>query len=496
MARLTQQTAIIGIGRLLNMAAGAATLMVLARVLPNKEDYGAVCQLIVLYMVLSQVFAVGLPQSNYYFLPRFTGGQRRGFLTQTVTLLMLSGALLGAILFFGADLIGHLMHSPKLPVLLRIFAVYPIFMMPTLVVESTLLHRDRPVATVVFNAIVRVGMFCGLVIPSLMHLPLSHTITVWMIVAGGMWLSALLLIFSTVRDLPFQWHPQMLHEELTISLPLAIGTLLAISTAYLDRFIVSHFFGPAVFGTYTNASLEVPTVSMVTNAMAVVLTSELCKQQPSHENLRDLAIWRGAVAKSAIVLFASLGFLAFWGPETMRIFFSDRFADSGTIFTIYVWVIPMQMIMLQPLLIARGVPHIMIYVRLVAFASELLFVLSLGYLFGLLGIALGVVIAQYVATAISTLWFTHRFTHIGWRAFFPWRVLGLCLLVAMTAGGSSWLVHLIRPGNIPLVVKYGIGLFIFLTIYLVGMYLVRLTDSVIPVRFLSMKSSEREGVAV
>ncbi len=148
------------------------------------------------------------------------------------------------------------------------------------------------------------------------------------------------------------------------------------------------------------------------------------------------------MAKSSVVLFASFGFLAFWGHETMRVFFSERFADSGSIFSIYVWVIPVQMLMLQPLLVARGVPHLMIYIRLVNFAVELLCVLALGHFFGLLGIAFGVVISQYLAIIAGMCWFTSRISATGMRSFLPWRVLAICLIVALAAGGVSWLTHL------------------------------------------------------
>ncbi|HEY3418701.1 MAG TPA: hypothetical protein VGM23_17640, partial [Armatimonadota bacterium] len=82
MARLTEQVAIIGAGRLVTMAIAAGTMMVLARIMPDKESYGTVMQLLMLYLLFSQVFSIGLPQAVNYFLPRYQGGEQRGFLTQ------------------------------------------------------------------------------------------------------------------------------------------------------------------------------------------------------------------------------------------------------------------------------------------------------------------------------------------------------------------------------------------------------------------------------
>ncbi len=206
----------------MNMAAGAATLMVLARVLPDKVEYGAVCQLIVLYMVLSQLFAVGLPQSNYFFLPRYRRWAAPGILDadHTVADVLRGAAGVGLFLWRGAA--GQTDAQSRAAALLRIFAIYPLFMMPTLAVESTLLHADRAMTTVdvqcdcAYWDVHRPG------VPTLLHMTLPHTIVIWMGVAAVMCIAALILIFSSVRGLPFCWHPGLLRDELTISLPLAL----------------------------------------------------------------------------------------------------------------------------------------------------------------------------------------------------------------------------------------------------------------------------------
>jgi O-antigen/teichoic acid export membrane protein len=78
MTRLSAQTAIIGLGRLVNMGVAAGAMMALARLLPDKDSYGAILMLLMLYGVLAQVFALGLPQAIYYFMPRYAAGEQRG----------------------------------------------------------------------------------------------------------------------------------------------------------------------------------------------------------------------------------------------------------------------------------------------------------------------------------------------------------------------------------------------------------------------------------
>jgi O-antigen/teichoic acid export membrane protein len=484
--RLTAQAAIIGIGRLLNMLAAAGTLVVLARVLPDRESYGAICQLIILYMLLSQIFAVGLPQSTYYFLPRYEGGERRGFLTQTVVLLSLSGLLLAAGLFTGAEAIGRILNSPQLPELLRVFAIYPIFMLPTLAVEGTLLHAQRPAATVLFNLAVRIGMFAGLVVPALLQMSLVQMITVWVAVAGVMWLAALGLLFSTVAGQPLIWRRSMLREEGAFSAPLALSALIAVTGTYLDRILVSNQFGPAAFGTYTNATVEVPTVTMVTNATAVVLMAEFSRRTSAGEHKAVMPIWHRAMTKSAVLTFASLGFLAFWGHETMRLLFTSRYAESGTIFSIYVWVIPVLILTGQSLFISLGATRPLITLSLVGIVIEIACLVGFGKLLGLAGMALGVVVARYLNAAVGMHWYAHKLTDIGWRALLPWGNLGLALLVAVAAGAVSRTLYVL-PIAWPPVVLFACGLLLFLAAYFVGLRLTRLSRHVRPGDFLRLQ---------
>ncbi|HEY3378031.1 MAG TPA: hypothetical protein VGL77_11120 [Armatimonadota bacterium] len=494
--RLTTQAAIIGAGRLLNMAAAASTLMVLARIMPNKESYGAVCQLIMLYMVLSQIFAVGLPQSTFYFLPRYQGGERRGFLIQTVLLLMLSGVVLGCLLYTGAAGVGRLLGSPLLGDLLRVFAIYPIFMLPTLAVEGTLLHANRPAAVVIFNASVRVGMFCALVIPIFYHATLVQAITVWMVEAGVMWGIALALMFSTVRGVRAAWKREMLHDEWGFSLPLAAVTLIAISSNYVDRFLVSHAFGSAMFGVYTNGTIEIPTVTMVTNATAVVLMAEFSRRTSVGDFDGVLPIWHRAMVKMGVLIFASLGFLAFWGHETMQILFSNRFADSGTIFSIYVWIVPLLLFAMQPLYVSIGATRVLIAVTAFDLCVGTACVLFFGHYFGMIGMAFGAIFSKYIGTSLWVHWYVRWITKIGWVAFMPWKKIATILVTAVLAGGMSRLLHFWLTPTLPMLAEYVVAILVYLPLYAIGLYFTHLLDAVVPARFLPARGMTRKEVTV
>jgi len=492
---LSTQAAIIWVGRFLNIVVAAGTMMILAREL-DQESYGAIAQLLMLYMVFSQIFAVGLPQSTYYFLPRYVGGERRGFIIQTILLLMLSGLLLGSGLYFGAETLGRLLGSAKLPGLLRIFAIYPFFMLTTMAVEGTLLNANRPVPTVIFSTLIRIGMFCSLVIPIQFGVSLEHTLQIWMGLGAVICVVAIALMLSTVRGLPFVWRPAMLRDEWTFSLPLAGVTLLAIATTYLSRFLVSHAFGVAAFAIYINASIDIPTVTTVTNAASAVLTAELSRRVSLGEMKAMLAIWHRATIRLAVIIFASFGFLVYWGNETMRLMFSARYAESGIIFSILVWAIPLRLGTLQPLFVALGLTRILVALNVIGLVLVSIGVIIGGHFLGLPGVAAGTVISGYFDVMVSIYVLAEKLTGIGWRNFMPWRRVGILLLLSLACGGISRGLFILLMQSWPALASYVAALLVFLSCYLGGLYLLRLHDLLIPAGLLQRFQRAPSSTAV
>lgn len=492
---LTTQTVTLGIGRMLNMAASALTMMVLARIMPDHASYGAVWQLLMLNVVFSQVFALGLPQAIYYFLPRYQGGEQKGFLAQIVLMLMGSGALLALGLYAGADGLGRFLGSDQLPGMLRVFAPYPVFILPMLVLEGTLLHFQRPLAIVSFNLVLRVGVFCALVIPTLLRLPLSVAVGIWVGLGGLMCAVALLLIFTGVRALPLIWRPAMLRETWVFALPMLLVTLVNTGVGYVDRIIVANRFGSAAYGVYANATIEIPTVTMITNATVIVLTAEFARRASLGDYAGILPIWHRATIKTALLIFPSFGFLAFWAQETMVLLFSERYAESGGLFGIAVWLIPLALFAMRPLYVAHGAMFVLAGLTLIELLFGVPCMLLFGHWFGLKGVVVGMVLSGYLGIIPWVHWYVRRLTQIGWRAFMPWRTIAAALLIALMAGAASRALHLWPGDRWPLPATYVTAGVVFLALYFTGLFLTGLLGHLAPgaARWSLLRRAEKVG---
>jgi len=299
-------------------------------------------------------------------------------------------------------------------------------------------------------------------------------------VGALMWLSALALMYSCVHGHAPVWRPEMLKHEWAFSLPLAIGTLVAVSASYLDRILVSHFFGAEQFGIYTNASVEVPTVSMITNATGVVLLAEFSRRASRGELAGIMPVWHQAMLKAGLWIFASFGFLAFWGVETMRILFSDRFADSGSLFAVMVWSIPSKLLTFSALYISIGLTGMMVGITLSGLVLEIFLLLLFGRLYGLQGMALGVVVSYYLVVVVAIHCYVRRVTQVGWRAFLPWKRLGLAMVASLAAGAVSRIVPLLAHGHLHVLAVYLLAMALYLGVYLLMLQRMRLLRDAIP----------------
>ena len=121
----TSKAFLLAAARMANILLGLALAATLSRLL-DKPVYGAFQQVVLIYMLTSTAFVVGLPQSVFYFLPRYQGTDRKTFAFGTLLLLAGQGGLISLGLYFGADIIGRFLNSPLLPAMLRACALHPV----------------------------------------------------------------------------------------------------------------------------------------------------------------------------------------------------------------------------------------------------------------------------------------------------------------------------------------------------------------------------------
>ena len=151
---------ILSVAKMMALISNLAIAATLSRLLP-RSTYGTFCQILIIYSMSNTIITSGLTQSVYYFLPRIEPHQQKGFVLQSMSILAGFGVLIGAFLFFGADIIGNWWNNQELPAFLRSYALFPVFILPVMIAESVLMFFNRIYTVFLFNFFSRIfDLFC------------------------------------------------------------------------------------------------------------------------------------------------------------------------------------------------------------------------------------------------------------------------------------------------------------------------------------------------
>ena len=124
--------------------------VVLARSL-TVRDFGSFNQVWLVNKSLLYLFALGLPVSVYYFLPRLPDAKRKSFILQTMVSLTILALPFSISLYLLADRLAVYFHNPALASYLRLFAVFPLLTLPTISTDAILIGLGRTKQAALFD---------------------------------------------------------------------------------------------------------------------------------------------------------------------------------------------------------------------------------------------------------------------------------------------------------------------------------------------------------
>ncbi|MBE7443739.1 MAG: oligosaccharide flippase family protein [Planctomycetia bacterium] len=459
------------IARLSNILIALGISATLSRVIIDKEVYGALQQLLMIYSMLSVIFAAGIPQSIFYFLPHYNDGERKGLLLQNIGLLFLQGLMLGLILFTLRNWASEAFHSPSLSNLFRVFALYPVFMLPTLSVEAVLMSYGHVLTFMIFSILSRTLTFLSLVMPIIFGLSIENSILIWDGAALILLIISLMLVFVPVRKAELIWNYGMLKKELKYSLPLAGAAILSSVIVYTDKVIVSKILGAFDYAIYANGAIELPLIGIITGSVQSVLMIDFSLKVKQGLHSEIINIWHRAVFKTALILLPFCGFLFFWAKDFIILLFSQRYTESYEIFRIYIWMVPVKIFTFSSILLPFGASLIFTEIILVNAFIAVAIIPALAYFFGMNGAALGTIIVFWLIFLYG-IFRTSPQIKTTFTCFLPWGKISILLIAVIIFGGISKItisnVHIAKYISTPEMISalnLMFGFLIFIILY-------------------------------
>lgn len=471
----TKQAAWVAIGSLCSFGFSIVSSMILSRYF-NKSDYGTYKQVMYVYNTLLSVFTLGLPKAFSYFLPRVELSQSKSLIRKITNLFFLLGGAFSLLLFLFAPQIAAFLKNPELTKALRIFAIVPFFMLPTMGLDGILATFKQTKFLALYNILTNIFKLLCVALP-VMIWNLSYVDALWGFVIASFvtFTLALYLKYLPVKGQHNEQTTVSYKEIFTFSIPLLTASIWGMLINSTDQFFISRYFGTEIFAEFSNGAMELPFVGMIIGACSTVLTPLFARQvyEKSDFNTTIYPVWQSSFAKSAMLLYPIIVFCIFDAVSIMTVFYGAPYAASGSYFQVRLTVNFVKIISYYSILMAIGATRF--YSR--AFAVFFIALVGLEYLcVKLFPNPITITVIHSALTIINCLVFIGyiaRYFKVRFIELFPYKVLGKIIGSSIFAVVIAWSTRFLFRSNTVLM-QLVIDFVLFCVVYFLLSFLLKI----------------------
>ena len=331
----SRQAAWVALGSLFSFLVGIVSPMILSRYF-DKADYGTYKQVMYVYNTLLTVFTLGLPKAYSYFLPKFEARYSRDIVNKITNILWILGTGFSLLLFFGAGTISRLLGNPDLYLALRYFAIVPVFMLPTMGLDSICASFQRTKTLAIYTVTTKLFIIACTILPViLMNGNYVHAIIGFDVASAIACCLALYIKNKLTACINREKSLLTVKEIFKFSLPLLYASLWGMVIASSTQFFISRYYGNDVFADFSNGFMEIPFVGMIIGAIATVLLPAFSKMDKGTGMTQEtLSLWTSSMIKSAKIIFPMLVYSVFFAETIMTCMYGNQYASSSYYFVI------------------------------------------------------------------------------------------------------------------------------------------------------------------
>ena len=437
--------------------------VVLARSL-EQADFGTFNQVWLVNKSLIYLFALGLPVSVYYFLPRLSNAKSKSFIVQTLLSLTILALPFSISMYVLADTLAVYFQNPDLTAYLRQFAIYPLMVLPTITTDAVLISLGRTKQAAIFEVSTKIAMILAVAGAAILGHSLDVVFKALILHGLAQLLFAVWLMWQPLRRVKADFSLADLKSQIAFAMPYGLSDLAGILHYHTDKVLVALFHPPAVFALYAAGAFEIPLAGVTSVPVVSVSMAEFTKRFTSGDIEGFLALWHQSLLKLALPVFAVATFLMVFADPVVTGLFSSEYAASVWPFQIYLLLLPMVITVPGQVLASLGETKFVFK----AMVASMIVNLVLGYILirsmGWLGPALSLVCSRYLFTTLIMLEIRNRL-EVDLGRLIPWKALCRVGLVAILAAAGALPIAFLPVGT---VFKLVAGFAIYGAIYLAG----------------------------
>jgi O-antigen/teichoic acid export membrane protein len=207
-------------------------------------------------------------------------------------------------------------------------------------------------------------------------------------------------------------------EHLKLGAPLIAATLLSGSAQFVDGFIVTSKYNEASFAIFRYGARELPLAMMLANALSAAMLPAFANKSALIDNLKQL---KSSVKRLMHFLFPLTAVLLLISKPLFPVVFNPDFADSATIFNIYLLLVISRLIMPQTILNGMKIARPIMTASFFELAINVMLSLIFVQFWGLAGIAAATFIA-YLLEKLILVFVVNKRLNIRLTDYLPGKI--------------------------------------------------------------------------
>jgi O-antigen/teichoic acid export membrane protein/transposase-like protein len=328
------------------------TPLVIVRVF-DQAEFGTYKQLFLILTTLMTALYLQVPMSAYYFMRREP--DKRPQVAMNIILFYLATGLLTALVFIAYPTwITYIFNNPALDAHIPLLGVtLTVCLMATNIEIFPLAVGDVRTASR-FIVLAQISKSLSMIFAAIIFGSLRAVL--WGAIIQGVIQCAFMLGYIHYRigslkirpDQLFDW--SLLKKQITNSPSRGDGGVAHSLGAELHNYFVSYYFSAASFAIYVNGCFQPPLVSLMQGSFKDALAQEAPRLEASGDYKGIVHAWVDAIRRLSLVILPACALMFVVRRELMVTLFTEAYAESAEIFSIYLAVTLTQITLISPIL--------------------------------------------------------------------------------------------------------------------------------------------------
>jgi O-antigen/teichoic acid export membrane protein len=428
----------------------------LARALPT-SDYGTFCQLQLIASLFGVLTSFGLNQVAIYIY-----SNRKFNFNDSVKTLMTAGIVSGvtgtALMAFCGDWFGATFRNTSLQQLNWAFAPQIAGQQISAVLTHALVYTNQARFLLFLTAF---GTASRLVL-GVIAIHVFDSLLCFVLVFALEPLASGFAQYCRLRLTGFMGGKatiRILWTAYNLARPLYLVTLLGASYTYLSGLLISIWLTQADLATYKNGSIELPIIGTLYGVLSTAFVKDMSRLTSAQHFKALAALKQRLTSNTAAIVFPFAIYCIFFSKEFVLAYFSERYLDSASIFSIFSFALLFRIQQYSDVLILLGEPQTILKCNVVFIASNLALNVSLIGPLGVQGCAIASVVSLGLLSWLQ-LHITIRKLNVKYTDYLDLRRLfSIALVCACMASCAKFTAHLLPISSLPSLI---LGFCIFL----------------------------------